>query len=62
MLKRKKEDGVHDLNVATIFSYSANEEDQEAGGIPTLDDANQNGQERLQHKHSRDKLEDFIQD
>ena len=62
ILKRKREDGVHDLNVATIFSYSANEEDQDAEGIFTLDDANQNGQERLQHKHSRDKLEDFIQD
>ena len=62
MLKRKKDEGVHDLKVATIFSYSSNEEDQDAEGIFTLDDAEKNDQNGYRHKHSRDKLEEFIQD
>ena len=62
MLKRKKDEGIHDLKVATIFSYTANEEDQDAEGIFTLDESNGNGQNGLKHKHSRDKLEEYIQD
>lgn len=32
LFKQKKEQGLHNLNVATIFSYQANEEDKEAMG------------------------------
>ena len=32
IFKRKKLEGKHNLNVATIFSYGANEDDPEADG------------------------------
>ena len=33
LFKRKQENGEHDLNVATIFSYQANEDDSDASGV-----------------------------
>lgn len=45
----------HNLKIATIFSYSANEEDKDAHGIYAFDDAHIN-------QHSRDKLESYISD
>ena len=64
LFKAKKEEGRHNLKVATIFSYTANEEDKDANGyfdedISMLTDPKvpygKNG-------HSRDKLEGFISD
>ena len=50
----------HKLKIATIFSYSANEDDKDANGIyegdgAVVDEAHIN-------QHSRDKLEGYIQD
>ena len=50
----------HNLKIATIFSYSANEDDQDANGIYESDGANVD--EGHINQHSRDKLESYIQD
>ncbi|HFD87911.1 MAG TPA: type I restriction endonuclease subunit R [Gammaproteobacteria bacterium] len=61
LLKAKKEAGDHHLRVATIFSYTANEEDQDVatGFIETDIDP---GEARTVNKHSRDRLESYIAD
>lgn len=53
----------HNLKIATIFSYSANEEDKDANGIITLDDADGSfvDEEHI-NVHSREKLDEFIID
>ncbi len=38
LFQRKKEAGEHDLRIATIFSYTANEEDPEANGMISLEE------------------------
>ncbi|MBI0397978.1 type I restriction endonuclease subunit R [Cyclobacterium marinum] len=68
LLLQKKEEGKHHLKLATIFSYSANEEDKDAVGF--LDDEeflNPNPLNvaaapppRYITQHSRDELENFI--
>ena len=58
---KKKAAGLHDLRVATIFSYGTNEDDKEANGLisePEFDIA----RETPVNLHSRDKLEAFIAD
>jgi type I restriction enzyme, R subunit len=53
--------GLHDLNIATIFSYSANEEDKDADGLieePSFD----LGATTPLNVHSREKLDEFIAD
>jgi type I restriction enzyme R subunit len=63
--KQLKEEGKHNLKIATIFSYTANEEDKEANGIileeglPMVADIR--GAYGINH-HSRDKLESYIGD
>lgn len=60
----KKEDGQHNLKVATIFSYVANEEDTDANGyIPDELEmvAESDGVYEL-NTHKRDKLESYIGD
>ena len=59
LFKKKKDEGLHDLKIATIFSYAPNEEDKEAQGIFTLDE--ESGAEVVT-KHSRDRLEEYIID
>ncbi len=59
--KAKKEAGEHNLRVATIFSYSANEDDADADGLieePDFDII----KDTPKHKHSREKLDEFILD
>lgn len=53
----------HNLKIATIFSYSVNEDDKDANGIYTIDE-NEGAFVDEEHinKHSRDKLEEFIED
>ena len=46
----------HNLKIATIFSYSANEEDNDANGYENLDEGDE------VNKHSREKLDEFIDD
>lgn len=51
------------LKIATIFSYSANEEDKDANGIGELEESDgAHVDESKINKHSRDKLEEFIGD
>ena len=59
--KRKKEAGKHDLRVATIFTFAANEEDQEADGLISDPDIAP-GPDTPVNKQSREKLEECIRD
>lgn len=53
----------HNLKIATIFSYSANEDDKDANGEYALDDGNgASVDEEHINQHSRDKLESYISD
>ncbi|MCX6051991.1 MAG: type I restriction endonuclease subunit R [Campylobacterales bacterium] len=53
----------HNLKIATIFSYSANEKDKDANGVYELDEADgANVDEAHINQHSRDKLESYISD
>lgn len=56
----KKKDRKHELKVATIFSYTANEEDSDADGI--LDDDGEIIGGEGGNPHTREKLEGFIAD
>ena len=68
---QKKEEGKHNLRMATIFSYTANEDDRDAMGFvddeEAVFDINQTtgiaADPAVVYKtqHSRDELEDFIQ-
>lgn len=62
LFHQKKEDGNHNLRLATIFSYKANEDDKDAvGGF--IDDEfllAAEPQAEYGNQHSRDYLEDFI--
>jgi len=60
IFKTKKEAGEHNLRVATIFSYTANEEDKDADGMLDSDLHIEGGGQVNQH--SRDKLESYIAD
>ncbi len=60
LFKAKRTAGDSNLKIATIFSYSANEDDKDADGIYDFDGANID--EAHINQHSRDKLESYIQD
>lgn len=71
LFKKKKEEGKHNLRIATIFTYGANEADRDAQDhLP--DDTYSLAEQRLSmaaeprtayiNSHSRDKLESFIGD
>ena len=60
--KRKKKQGYHDLKVATIFSYQANEEDSDAVGFIPDEDIDFGDEESSDSKHTRETLDDFIDD
>ncbi|NDV17714.1 HsdR family type I site-specific deoxyribonuclease [Muricauda sp. TY007] len=65
LFQAKKEAGEHDLKVATIFSYQANQLDEDAQGfIPDedYDDFAAEPPSRYDTKHTRDKLEAFMAD
>ncbi|GAB5526273.1 MAG: type I restriction endonuclease subunit R [Roseivirga sp.] len=64
LLKRKKLEGLHDLRVATIFSYRANELPEDAVGfIPDEDFADFVAEPDPEYgKHTREKLDGFIGD
>jgi len=59
LFKAKKEAGEHKLNIATIFSYNANEPDKDAEGQIHEEDVSD---DKPVNKHSRDKLDEFIAD
>ncbi len=61
IFKSKKARGEHDLRIATIFTYTANEEDADANGLigdPDFDFADS----IPTNVHTREKLESFISD
>lgn len=71
LFKKKKAEGLHNLNIATIFSYGANEDDADANGFINFEenfdsvDFNVVAEPTVEYKinqHSRDKLEEYIQD
>lgn len=60
LLAKKKAEGKHKLRVATIFSYTANEEDPDADGILDEDSEIVGGEGG--NPHTREKLDGFIGD
>ena len=77
LFQEKKEAGDHNLRIATIFSYAANEEDPDANGFITIEDDEElelnkaaepkvaysaGSKDSNVHSHSRDKLEQYIGD
>ncbi len=64
IFKRKKLAGEHNLNIATIFSYAANEDDADANGfIP--EEVSVVEESRALYglqAHSREKLDEYIED
>lgn len=65
LLKAKKEEGLHNLRIATIFSYNANELDEDAQGfIPDEDfeDFVAEPESEYESTHTRQKLDGFIDD
>jgi type I restriction enzyme R subunit len=62
LFQQKKEQGLHDLRIATIFSYTANEEDQEASGYLPEEVSVAEDVRALYgiSKHSREKLDEYI--
>ncbi len=54
----KKTSGQHNLRVATIFSFTANEDDKDANGF--IPDASLDIESAPVNQHSRDKLDEFI--
>lgn len=71
LFRKKKAEGLHNLNIATIFSYGANEDDADANGIINFEEnfdhadfglvAEPTSEYKI-NQHSRDKLEEYIQD
>tara|TARA_R110002051_G_scaffold181460_1_gene250946 strand:+ start:13648 stop:16521 length:2874 start_codon:yes stop_codon:yes gene_type:complete len=64
LFQKKKEEGLHDLRIATIFTYGANEEDEDAQDYLPGDELPQAAEEGVKYlsSHTRDKLEAFIGD
>ena len=60
LFKKKRDNNEHDLNVATIFSFSANEDDSDASGSVETDFPD--SASASVDTHHRDRLEKFIQD
>ncbi|MFD0985512.1 type I restriction endonuclease subunit R [Methyloligella solikamskensis] len=57
----KREAGEHDLRVATIFTFAANEEDKDADGLIGDPDFNITNT-APENRHSREKLDQFLAD
>jgi type I restriction enzyme R subunit len=65
IFKRKKDAGEHDLRIATIFTYGANEENEDAQDyLPGDDELPMAAEPQVVYKasHTRDKLEQYIGD
>ncbi|MEA1988957.1 MAG: type I restriction endonuclease subunit R [Pseudomonadota bacterium] len=60
IFKAKKEAGEHNLKIATIFSYAANEDDKDADDSIPEETTDMEG--KAVNLHSRDKLESYIGD
>lgn len=62
LFRNKKEAGEHDLKIATIFSFTANEDDKDADGLMDSDIGLEVSAATKINKHSRDRLEEYIGD
>jgi type I restriction enzyme, R subunit len=69
IFKRKKNEQQHNLNIATVFSYTANEEDADANGLINFErdfdrlDLNVVAENQAGYNaHSREKLDEYIAD
>jgi type I restriction enzyme, R subunit len=63
LFKAKKEAGLHNLRIASVFTYGTNEEDQDATGeLPDEFSLAAEQAQHYKHSHSRQKLEEFIGD
>lgn len=60
-LKAKRDAGLHDLRVVTIFTFAANEDDRDANGLIGDPDFNI-ASSAPEHRHSREKLDEYIAD
>lgn len=60
LFKAKKEKGEHNLKIGTIFSYQANEADDDIEDMGAGDDMPDDG--HPVNKHSREKLDSYIDD
>nr|WP_315163582.1 type I restriction endonuclease subunit R [uncultured Flavobacterium sp.] len=62
LFQKKKENGEHNLRIATIFSYTSNEDDTDANGFLPEEVSVVEEPRALYglNMHSRDKLEEFI--
>jgi type I restriction enzyme R subunit len=60
LFAKRKAEGKHKLRIATIFSYTSNEEDKDADGI--LDDGGEIIGGEGGNPHTREKLDGFISD
>ena len=69
ILQKKKEEGIHSLKIATVFSYTSNEDDVDANGLIDFErdfdrvDLNMVAEPSTEYgesKHSREKLDEFI--
>jgi type I restriction enzyme R subunit len=63
IFKRKKEEGKHDLRIATIFTYGTNEDSEDAQDFLPEDGHLMDAAEPMalyQSSHTRDKLEGYI--
>lgn len=61
--QRKKNEGLHDLKIATIFSYTQNEDDADADGfIPEELPMAAEPEIEYRYSHTREKLDGFIDD
>ena len=64
VFRRLKQEGKHDLNIATIFSYSANEDEKDDFGGMDFQDFDVVADPGAQYVsyHTRDKLEKYIEE
>jgi type I restriction enzyme R subunit len=63
IFQKKKEEGAHNLKIATIFSYAANENDADANGFIPEELSVVEEPRALYglHAHSREKLDEYIE-
>jgi type I restriction enzyme R subunit len=63
VFKRRKTEGKHDLKIATIFSYTQNEDDADADGfIPEELPMAAEPELSYANSHTRERLDEFIED
>lgn len=65
ILQRKKEEGLHNLKIAIVFSYASNEDDLDANGLidfeKDFDRVDLNMVAEPSSLHTREKLDEFIE-